>query len=142
MIENELLERWVEEVSNKTKPDQIKWCDGSEDEYQYLINLMIKNGTLIELNQAKYPGCYLHRSNKGDVARTENSTFVCTINEEDAGPTNNFLVFPRAGRTVLMALMFFGRLEVFPTMLMLVASTRGIAQVRRRRRIARAMSNE
>ena len=60
----------------------------------------------------------------------------------DAGPTNNFLVFPRAGRTVLMALMFFGRLEVFPTMLMLVASTRGIAQVRRRRRIARAMSNE
>ena len=60
----------------------------------------------------------------------------------DAGPTNNFLVFPRAGRTVLMALMVFGRLEVFPTMLMLVASTRGIAQVRRRRRIARAMSNE
>ncbi|MEC8828718.1 MAG: TrkH family potassium uptake protein [Actinomycetota bacterium] len=56
----------------------------------------------------------------------------------DAGPTNNFLVFPRAGRAALMALMFFGRLEVFPTMLMLVASTRGIAQVRRRRRLTRS----
>jgi trk system potassium uptake protein TrkH len=60
----------------------------------------------------------------------------------DAGPTNNFLVFPRAGRTVLMALMVFGRLEVFPTMLMLVAATRGVAQVRRRRRIGRAASKE
>ena len=100
MIENELLKRWVEEVSNKTKPDQIKWCDGSEDEYQYLINLMIKNGTLIELNQAKYPGCYLHRSNKGDVARTENSTFVCTINEEDAGPTNNWMSPDEADKKV------------------------------------------
>ncbi|MED5541108.1 MAG: potassium transporter TrkG, partial [Actinomycetota bacterium] len=53
----------------------------------------------------------------------------------EAGPTNNYLVFPRAGRVVLMALMALGRLEVFPAMLMLVASTRGIAQLRRRRRL-------
>jgi trk system potassium uptake protein TrkH len=51
----------------------------------------------------------------------------------EAGPTSNFLVFPRIGRVVLMSLMLFGRLEVFPAMLMLVASFRGLSQIRRRR---------
>ena len=59
----------------------------------------------------------------------------------EAGPTSNYLVFPRAGRVVLMALMALGRLEVFPAMLMLVASTRGITQLRRRQRLTHSTSS-
>jgi phosphoenolpyruvate carboxykinase (GTP) len=52
---------------------------------------MVGDGTLIRLNQKSYPGCYLHRSNPSDVARTEHLTFICTSRKEDAGPTNNWM---------------------------------------------------
>ena len=72
------LERWVEESARMTEPDEILWCDGSETEHQQLVAGMLRDGTLIELNQTAYPGCYLHRSNPNDVARTEHLTFICS----------------------------------------------------------------
>src|SRR5258708_6111426 len=84
------LRDWVKEVAALTKPDAIVWCDGSEAEKNRLTKRAVAEGILIELNQEKRPGCYLHRSNPNDVARTEQLTFVCTPNKVDAGPTNNW----------------------------------------------------
>ncbi len=85
------LQQWVDEVANCTKPDAIHWCTGSEDEYQQLISKMTADGTLSPLNREKYPNCYLHLSDPTDVARVEHLTYVCTPNEEDAGPNNNWM---------------------------------------------------
>jgi phosphoenolpyruvate carboxykinase (GTP) len=89
---NQSLSAWVEDVARQTKPNRIHWCDGSEAEYRALVQQMLADGTLIELNHDKFPGCYLHRSNPTDVARTEHLTFICTENEADAGPTNNWML--------------------------------------------------
>ncbi len=82
------LADWVDEVAKLTQPDSIHWCDGSEAEYQQLIDEMCESGTLIPLNDQTYPNCYLHRSDPSDVARVEHLTFICTTNREDAGPNN------------------------------------------------------
>jgi phosphoenolpyruvate carboxykinase (GTP) len=82
---------WVGEVARLTRPDNVHWCDGSDDEYRGLIRLMLASGDLLELNQATHPGCYLHRSDPSDVARVEHLTFVCTQQTLDAGPNNNWM---------------------------------------------------
>ena len=87
---NRALRDWVKEVAALTKPDAVVWCDGSEAEKNRLTKQAVAAGILIELNQEKRPGCYLHRSNPNDVARTEQLTFVCTPKKDDAGPTNNW----------------------------------------------------
>lgn len=86
------LEQWVDQCATLTRPKNVVWCDGSEAEYQRLIQEMLATGTLLELNQKEYPGCYLHRSDPSDVARTEHLTFVCTSKQEDAGPNNNWML--------------------------------------------------
>ena len=85
------LENWVEEVSRLTKPKSIVWCDGSQHEYDRIVEGMLRDGSFIELNPKTYPNCYLHRSNPNDVARTESVTFICTREKSDAGPTNNWM---------------------------------------------------
>ncbi len=85
------LEQWVNNVAKMTRPQDVVWCDGSEAEYQSLIERMLGDGTLIGLNQHTYPGCYLHRSHPSDVARTEHLTFICSPQRDDAGPTNNWM---------------------------------------------------
>src|SRR5690242_9302790 len=85
------IARWVEEIAKITKPDQIVYCDGSEQEKDDLIKQCLATGELIELNQQKMPGCYLHRSAAHDVARTEHLTFVCSKAKEDSGPNNNWM---------------------------------------------------
>ena len=85
------LSDWVAEVAELTQPERIHWCDGSESEYQTFVAEMLESGALIELNQDNYPGCYLHRSDPNDVARVEHLTYVCTSNQEDAGPNNNWM---------------------------------------------------
>jgi phosphoenolpyruvate carboxykinase (GTP) len=87
----EALERWVNEVAALTRPAKVHWCDGSEAEYQALLQQMLADGTLIELNQQTHPGCYLHRSNPKDVARVEHLTLVCHPDKEDAGPNNHWM---------------------------------------------------
>ena len=84
------LRDWVAQVAQLTSPDRIHWCDGSDQEYRKLLDEMLDNGTLVELNQSTYPGCYLHRSDPEDVARVEHLTYVCTENPADAGPNNNW----------------------------------------------------
>jgi phosphoenolpyruvate carboxykinase (GTP) len=85
------IQRWVEEIAKLTTPAEIVYCDGSEAEKDRLIKECLKTGELLELNQSKLPGCYLHRSAAHDVARTEHLTFVCTQDKEDAGPNNNWM---------------------------------------------------
>jgi phosphoenolpyruvate carboxykinase (GTP) len=82
------LQDWVDEVAALTQPENIHWCDGSEAEYRQLVDEMCESGTLMPLNEDAYPNCYLHRSDPSDVARVEHLTFICTTNEEDAGPNN------------------------------------------------------
>src|SRR6187455_3417434 len=85
------IRRWVDEVQSLTRPDHVVYCDGSEQEKNTLIEESVAAGELIELNQKKLPGCYLHRSATHDVARTEHLTFVCTSEKADAGPNNNWM---------------------------------------------------
>ena len=85
------LEKWVEESARLTKPDRIVFCDGSEAENQRIIAEMLHNGDSLTLNERTYPNCYLHRSSPNDVARTEQLTFICSPDKEDAGPTNNWM---------------------------------------------------
>jgi phosphoenolpyruvate carboxykinase (GTP) len=88
---NEHVIKWVEETAVLCQPDKIFWCDGSEEEKQALLKQALATGILIELNQKKLPGCYLHRSNPNDVARAEQCTFICTATRDEAGPTNNWV---------------------------------------------------
>ena len=88
---NAAIQAWVKEVEALVTPDQVVYCDGSEAEYQRLVQECLKTGELIELNQSKMPGCYLHRSASHDVARTEHLTFVCTDDKDEAGPNNNWM---------------------------------------------------
>ncbi|MES2312464.1 MAG: phosphoenolpyruvate carboxykinase (GTP) [Pseudomonadota bacterium] len=87
----EALQHWVNDVAALTRPARIHWCDGSDAEYQTLVQQMLQTGTLIELNQQTHPGCYLHRSHPSDVARVEHLTFVCHPDEQDAGPNNHWM---------------------------------------------------
>ena len=85
------IRTWTDEIAALTRPDRIGICDGSEPEKNHLIAESVATGELIELNQEKLPGCYLHRSAPHDVARTEHLTFVCTEHQDDAGPNNNWM---------------------------------------------------
>ena len=90
-LRNEHLLQWLRECIALCKPDKVMVCDGSEDERRRLTEQAVRDGVLIELNQDKLPGCYLHRSNPNDVARVEQLTFICTKTKDEAGPTNNWM---------------------------------------------------
>jgi phosphoenolpyruvate carboxykinase (GTP) len=85
------LENWVEGAARLTKPNRVVYCDGSEVENQRMIAEMLRAGDTQTLNQNSFPNCYLHRSTVNDVARTEHLTFICTPDQNDAGPTNNWM---------------------------------------------------
>ena len=90
LTKNEHLLRWVEKMAELTRPAQIHWVDGSQEEYDQLCDEMVASGTFIRLNQKLWPGCFLARSDKSDVARVEDRTFICSLSKDSAGPTNNW----------------------------------------------------
>ncbi len=88
---NPHVRQWVDQQLARLQPDEVVWCDGSDEQQQQFFARGIAEGVFVELNQEKLPGCYLHRSDPSDVARTEKSTFICTPDEDAAGPTNNWM---------------------------------------------------
>lgn len=91
IVANSTVNQWINEMVSLCKPDEVVWCDGTEDEKKRLTKQAIETGEVLELNKEKNPGCLLHRTAKNDVARTEHLTFICTSRQEDAGPTNNWM---------------------------------------------------
>lgn len=103
------LSNWVNDIAELTKPDQIHWCTGTSDEYDTFVQEMLGEGDLLELNQDNYPDCYLHRSDPKDVARVEHLTYVCSENEIDSGPNNNWM--PPAKAKEMMMGFFSGCMQ-------------------------------
>jgi phosphoenolpyruvate carboxykinase (GTP) len=97
---NKRLLAWVEEVAELTTPDRIEWCDGSDAEWNRLTQELVASGTLTPLNSEKRPNSFLARSHPSDVARVEDRTYICSVKEEDAGPTNNWME-PSEMKTIL-----------------------------------------
>jgi phosphoenolpyruvate carboxykinase (GTP) len=88
---NRHARQWIDECIALCKPDKVLWCDGSLQERAAMFEQGCRDGVFIKLNQQKLPGCYLHRSNQNDVARTEHLTFICTPSQDLAGVTNNWM---------------------------------------------------
>ena len=101
--QNAALKKWVAEWADILEPDDVYWCDGSEQEYNDLCEDLVLAGTFTKLNDAKRPNSYWAHSDPGDVARVEDRTFICSTNKIDAGPNNNWRE-PSEMRADMMAL--------------------------------------
>jgi phosphoenolpyruvate carboxykinase (GTP) len=102
-VKNARLRAWVQEMAGLCRPDCIHWCDGSQQEYDELCELLVQSGTFIRLNEARRANSYLARSDPSDVARVEDRTFICSVSKTDAGPTNNW-VAPKEMKETLLGL--------------------------------------
>lgn len=90
-VQNKKVTDWVAECAAMIKPEEIVWIDGSEAQLEAIRALAVETGEMIKLNEEKLPGCYYYRTDPKDVARDEKRTVICTTEEKDAGPTNNWV---------------------------------------------------
>jgi phosphoenolpyruvate carboxykinase (GTP) len=88
---NQKLLAWVSEIEAKCQPDKVEWADGSKAEYDRLMKLMVETGMATKLNEEKRPNSYAFRSDPSDVARVEARTYIASVKQDDAGPTNNWI---------------------------------------------------
>ena len=87
----ENLKQWVSDIANLTRPARIEWIDGSGNQKEAITALLVRNGTLVPLHPELRPNSFVARTDPRDVARVEDRTFICSENEADAGPTNNWM---------------------------------------------------
>jgi phosphoenolpyruvate carboxykinase (GTP) len=88
---HEKLLAWVREVAGLTTPDRIVWCDGSQEEWERLTGELEESGALVRLDPVKKPNSFYARTDPSDVARVEERTFICSVDQADAGATNNWM---------------------------------------------------
>ncbi len=89
-ITNQNVSSWIKQVADKLQPQDIVYINGSKEEYQQICKSLIEDGVFTALNEKLYPNCFLARSHPRDVARVESRTFICSKNQEDSGPLNNW----------------------------------------------------
>ena len=90
-IKHAKLTKWVNEIAALTTPDAVVLADGSSEQYDKLVQECVDNGLCVRLNEEKKPHSVLFNSDPSDVARVEKRTFISSVKEEDAGPTNNWI---------------------------------------------------
>jgi phosphoenolpyruvate carboxykinase (GTP) len=94
---------WVEEVAALTTPARVVWCDGTDAQWTALTDQLVAAGTLVRLDEARKPNSFWARTDPSDVARVEDRTFICSVDEADAGPTNNWMA-PAAMKSLMTEL--------------------------------------
>src|SRR6476469_4840256 len=85
------LQQWVDEVAALTTPDRVEWVTGSDAEWTRLTDKLVEAGTFVRLNEARKPNSFYAASDPTDVARVEDRTYICSVDEKDCGPTNNWM---------------------------------------------------